>query len=209
MDGNGPTLNKSTEILSLFFVRDFSTKSIERSVRNVDSRKGFSEGCYKLKGYNSDDSCFLPLPSTPLSARRSEQFIIIVHEPQSLCSTFRTYRTQKRVRGRYVFLTPSSPLLPFLFSSLLRKAPFFFLPTLPISRHGPPYISVAICNDRRRHLHSTLHVPSVYSRKTCNRGDQSIYIRIPFLVETHASAECKRRQQLILAYVVTEIGRSA
>lgn len=47
----------------------------------------------------------------------------------------------------------------------------------------PVHISVAICNDRRRHLHSTLHVPSVYSRKTCNQGDQSIYIQIPFLPE--------------------------
>lgn len=163
MDGNGDVQRYHVKYShgvrqrnnSLFLVPDFSTKSIERS---VDSRKGR----YKLKGYNSDDSCFLP---PPLSARRSEQFIIIVHELEQRPRVLRVHREARAyVRGRYVSLTSSLFLLAEGSLSFSTNLPF--LPP-SISRHGPPYISVAICNDRRRHLHSTLHVPSVYSRKTC------------------------------------------
>lgn len=106
---NDTTSNTRTEVnrrLPLLRPRFFD--EIDRALRpNVDSRKGFSEGCYKLKGYNSDDSRFLPHPS-PLSARRSEQFIIIVHElERSLC--VENVHRSACVRGRYVLLTSSPP----------------------------------------------------------------------------------------------------
>lgn len=106
---NDTTSNTRTEVnrrLPLLRPRFFD--EIDRALRpNVDSRKGFSEGCYELKGYNSDDSRFLSHPS-PLSARRSEQFIIIVHElERSLC--VENVHRSACVRGRYVLLTSSPP----------------------------------------------------------------------------------------------------
>lgn len=126
MDGNGDVQRYHVKYShgvrqrnnSLFLVPDFSTKSIERS---VDSRKSR----YKLKGYNSDDSCFLP---PPLSARRSEQFIIIVHELEQRPRVLRVHREARAyVRGRYVSLPTSSP-------SSRGRVPFFFhKPPLPPS----------------------------------------------------------------------------
>lgn len=106
---NDTTLNTSQRKNSLFLVPDFSTKSIERS---VDSRKGR----YKLKGYNSDDSCFLP---PPLSARRSEQFIIIVHELEQRPRVESTQRSACvrtwSLRFPYFLSLPSRGRVPFFF----------------------------------------------------------------------------------------------
>lgn len=194
MDGNGDVQRYHVKYShgvrqrnnSLFLVPDFSTKSIERS---VDSRKGR----YKLKGYNSDDSCFLP---PPLSARRSEQFIIIVHE---LEQRPRVENTQRSACVR----TWSLRFPSYFLSLFSRKGPFLFPQTSPSSlprSRGTGHrifpwqsaMTVGVICIRRCMFHQfTLG-------KHANRGDRSIYIRIPFLVETQAGAECKRRQQLIL-----------
>lgn len=119
----------------------------------------------------------LPLLGYPY--RGSEQFIIIVHELQRY--------VQPSQSLRYVFFVPSF-IFFFFFSPSLRPGETFLSRWLAYNGVALVlYVSVAICNDRRHHLHSTLHVPSVYSRKTCNRGDQSIYIQIPVLPETHAT----------------------
>lgn len=131
--------------------------------------KRFSEGSTKLKDYNSDDRrCLLVLIRAPIRA----QFIIIAHEFQRSLNDI--------------------AIVTLAFS--LSLSSLFLLLLLYIAS---AYTSVAICNDRRRHLHSTLHVPSVYSRKTCNpTGDQSIYIyiQIPFLPETHGTCEAERKR---------------
>lgn len=94
---------------------------------------------------------------------------------------------------------------PFLLplSSFSRKGPFLFPQTSPSSlprSRGTGHrifpwqsaMTVGVICIRRCMFHQfTLG-------KHANRGDRSIYIRIPFLVETQAGAECKRRQQLIL-----------
>lgn len=140
--------------------------------RIVSRRKGFSEGSTSLK---VTILTIVPLVviRTPIRAIyynrawASTCYVYVVWSQQSLCF-LRSFPPS----SRRVFFHPWA-----------RELSFFLVG----SRHGPLYIFVAICNDRRRHLHSTLHVPSVYSRKTCNRGDQSIYIQIPFLAETHAT----------------------